>query len=142
MKPVRWIEKYSIALITLTAVASACHAQPAPGEDPVLLQGRVSYNMLPLNNAMKSSVMMPEIQTPSWMQAKLARLQAKAFSADTTGILTDADVTTSQNTIGLRKTCVQDVGSITQSGVGSGKYGPQNDPQVVVLRGDLVNICR
>ena len=123
-------------------MAHSAHAQPAPGEDPVVLQGRVSYNMLPLNNAMRSSAMMPEIQTPSWLQGKIARLQAKAYGADATGVLTDEDVVTSQNTIGLRRTCIQDVGSAVQSGLSSGRYGPQNDPQVVVLRGDLVNICR
>jgi len=132
----------AVQLLASIGMAAACHAQPAPGEDPVVLQGRVNFSMLPLNNAMKSTVMMPEIQTPSWMQAKMARLQAKAYGADTSGILTDEDVLTSQNTIGLRRTCIQEVGSTVQSGMTSGRYGPQNDPQVVVLRGDLVNICR
>ncbi len=139
MKSVQLTAGHVLAWIGMAAV---CHAQPAPGEDPVVLQGRVSFSMLPLNNAMKSTVMMPEIQTPSWMQAKMARLQAKAYGADTSGILTDEDVLTSQSTIGLRRTCIQEVGSTVQSGMTSGRYGPQNDPQVVVLRGDLVNICR
>lgn len=131
-----------IAHFMLAWMVQVCVAQPAPGEDPVMLQARVNYNMLPLNNAMKSSVMMPEIQTPSWMQAKLARLQAKAYGADTAGVLTDEDVTTSQSTVAMRKTCVQEVGSAAQSGISSGRYGPKNEPQVVVLRGDLVNVCR
>lgn len=136
------LPSFLTCLLAWPLMAPTAHAQPAPGEDPVVLQGRVSHMLLPLNNAMKSGVMMPEIQTPSWMQAKIARLQAKAYGADTTGVLTDEDVVASQNTVGLRRTCIQDIGSATPTGLGTGRYGPQNDPQVVVLRGDLVNICR
>jgi len=118
-------------------------AQLAPGEDPVVLQQRVSYNMLPLNNAQRSTVMSTSQEVPGWIQAKLARFQAKAFSADTTGIITDDSVVTSTTNDGLKKVCTQEVGSNTNTtGPSSGRYGPQNDPQVVVLRGDLVNICR
>jgi hypothetical protein len=117
-------------------------AQLAPGEDPVLLRQRVTYNMLPLNNAMRSTVMSNSQEIPGWMQAKLARFQAKAFAADTTGIVTDESVVTSNTQQGLRKVCTQEVGSsASTTGPSSGRYGPQNDPQVVVLRGDLVNIC-
>ena len=128
---------------TVLWIALPAQAQLAPGEDPVVLQQRVSYNMLPLNNAQKSTVMSASQEIPGWVQAKLARFQAKAFSADTTGIITDESVVTSTTNDGLKKVCTQDVGSNTNTtGLSSGRYGPQNDPQVVVLRGDLVNICR
>ena len=54
------------------------------------------------------------------------------------------DVVTTANAQGMQKTCVQEVGSNTVSGAatGTGKYGPNQAPQVVVLRGDLVNICK
>ena len=51
---------------------------------------------------------------------------------------------TTANAQGMQKTCVQEVGSNTVSAntTGSAKYGPNQAPQVVVLRGDLVNICK
>jgi hypothetical protein len=44
----------------------------------------------------------------------------------------------------MQKTCVQEVGSNTLSGsaAGASRYGPNPAAQVVVLRGDLVNICK
>jgi hypothetical protein len=126
---------------TVLWIALPAQAQLAPGEDPVVLQQRVSFNMLPLNNAQRSTVMSTSQEVPGWLQAKLARFQAKAFSADTTGIVTDEAVVTSTTNEGLRTVCTQEVGS-NSIGPSSGRYGPKNDPQVVVLRGDLVNICR
>lgn len=127
----------------LMSIATPSNAQLAPGEDPVVLRQKVTYNMLPLNNAMRSTVMSSSQEIPGWVQAKLARFQAKAFSADTTGIVTDESVDTSTTHEGLRKVCTQEVGSNSNAtGLTSGRYGPQNDPQVVVLRGDLVNICK
>lgn len=138
--------KFNVVLIlTIQAMAmyftTYTYAQLAPGEDPVVLRQHVTYNMLPLNNAMRSTVMTNSQEIPGWVQAKLARFQAKAFSADTTGIITDESVVTSAANQGLRKVCTQEVGSSSSTGATSGRYGPQNDPQVVVLRGDLVNIC-
>lgn len=132
---------FAIQAVVMSFTAST-HAQLAPGEDPVVLRQRVTYNMLPLNNAMRSTVMSNSQEIPGWVQAKLARFQAKAFSADTTGIVTDESVVTSTSNQGLKKICTQEVGSSSSTtGPTSGRYGPQNDPQVVVLRGDLVNIC-
>jgi len=132
----------AIQVMAMTLCVAA-NAQLAPGEDPVVLRQKVTYNMLPLNNAMRSSVMSNTQEIPGWVQAKLARFQAKAFSSDTTGLVTDESVVTSTSNEGLRKVCTQEVGSsTTTTGATSGRYGPQNDPQVVVLRGDLVNICK
>ena len=78
------------------------------------------------------------------LRARVARYEAKAFSADTAGILTNNDVVTTANAEGMQKTCVQEVGSNSLSGSSAStlRYGPNQAPQVVVLRGDLVNICR
>ena len=132
---------FAVQAMTM-AFTSAANAQMAQGEDPVVLRQSVTYNMLPLDNAARSTAMSISQEIPGWMQAKLARFQAKAFSSDTTGIATDDSVVTTVTTDGLKKVCTQEVGSNTNTGASSGRYGPQNDPQVVVLRGDLVNICR
>jgi hypothetical protein len=78
------------------------------------------------------------------MDAKLARYQAKAFATDTAGVLTDEDVITRTGREGVRKVCSQEIASNTTGSLGSTaqRYGPKPDAQIVVLRGDLVNICR
>jgi hypothetical protein len=118
-------------------------AQPVPGEDPVVLNQKVQSNMLPFNSSVQS-VQSNNAEMPAWMDAKLARFQAKAFAADTTGVLTDESVVTTVAQNGLRKVCSQDLGSNTTSTASGAfnRYGPKPDVQVVVLRGDLVNICR
>lgn len=51
---------------------------------------------------------------------------------------------TTANAEGMQKTCVQEVGSntLSSSSASTLRYGSNQAPQVVVLRGDLVNICR
>ncbi len=118
-------------------------AQPVPGEDPVLLNQRIPSNMFPLNTAVQS-VQPSNSEIPAWIDAKLARFQAKAFAADTVGVLTDQNVITTTAQEGVRKVCTQDIGSnstTTASGAFN-RYGPKPEAQIVVLRGDLVNICR
>jgi hypothetical protein len=83
---------------------------------------------------------------PAWMRARINRYVAKAYSAtaEDGSIYTDSDVVTTVQTEGLQKTCVQEVGSSsvpTGDSLGT-RYGPQTRDQVVVLRGDLVNVCR
>ena len=133
-------------LLLLTLFSPALWAQApvwkAPGEDPVVLTQKVSYSMLPLNNAMRSTAMPTSSEMPGWVQAKVARFMAKAYSADTSGIVTDEDIVTRTMNDGLQKVCIQEVASTQSSGMTSGRYGPSNDPQMVVLRNDLVNICR
>ena len=118
-------------------------AQTVQGEDPVSLHQRVQSNMLPWNNATPVNLQQNQ-EMPAWLDAKLARFQAKAFSANTDGVLTDDQVRTSVTQDGLRKTCIQDIGSSVSPGGQQpfSRYGPKPETQVVVLRGDLVNICR
>jgi hypothetical protein len=82
---------------------------------------------------------------PARMKAKMARYQARAFRDDLDDIYTDNDVVRSASADGLKKVCVQEVGSNTvpaNTGLSSGRHGPQARQQVVVLRGDLVNVCK
>ncbi|MBP6598113.1 MAG: hypothetical protein KA216_01525 [Giesbergeria sp.] len=130
------------------ALAVWCCAAPAwaqaPGEDPVILGKKLIIQMMPTGQAPTSGNIDPMTGMPSWLRARVARYEAKAFSADTAGILTNNDVVTTANAEGMQKTCVQEVGSNTLSGSSAStlRYGPNQAPQVVVLRGDLVNICR
>ncbi|KQR55800.1 hypothetical protein ASF94_04510 [Acidovorax sp. Leaf160] len=131
-------------LCTAGCVASAwAPALAAPGEDPVVLRGPIQTLSLPVGNAPKSQGLETMDEMPSSLRAKVARYTAKAYSADTQGIATDSDVVTTASSDGFRKTCVQDVGSnTTSSNSAFGRYGPGKQDQVVVLRGDLVNVCR
>lgn len=116
----------------------------APGEDPVVLTKNPALQMQPTAPAAASTGLDNSNVMPSWLRARIARYEAKAFSDETTGVLTNNDVVTTANAQGMQKTCVQEVGSTTVSSnaTGSAKYGTNKAPQVVVLRGDLVNICK
>ena len=70
--------------------------------------------------------------------AKVARFTARAFAEDAHGINTDSDVVQSAQRSGFTKTCVQEIGSASAPP----KAGPKGQQQVVVLRGDLVNVCK
>jgi hypothetical protein len=109
----------------------------------VYLNQKVVVNMLPINNAVRSTPLENSSGIPAWMDARIAKFQAKAYSIDTTGIYTDSDVKTTTITDGMRKTCIQDVGStIAAASNSTGKFGALPQDQIVVLKGDLVNICR
>ncbi|NPC55753.1 hypothetical protein HNE04_08975 [Caenimonas sp. S4] len=127
----------SAALFVLPAGAQA------PGEDPVILKGKLSIQMQPTNPPPKSGNIESKAGMPAATRARVARYEAKSFSADTTGIATDSDAVNAATAEGMHKTCVQEVGSNTVANPTPGtKYGPNQAPQIVVLRGDLVNICR
>lgn len=130
-------------LITLAAAAGAllccaqAVAQHGPGEDPVVLEKKVNIQMLPMGAAPRSGYISPSAEMPDWQRARISRYEAKAFSADPGDILTNKDVTSSVTSDGFRTTCTQTIGST------AGATTPAGSPrdQVVVLRGDLVNIC-
>ena len=80
-------------------------------------------------------------EIPSWQRAKIARYEAKAFSGNRGNILTEKDVVNTNTTDGFKTTCTQSIGSNTApAGITTGNGFKPND-QIVVLRGDLVNIC-
>lgn len=123
------------------ALVSSLAAAQAPGEDPVVLNRRVGVQMQPTPQPPKSGDINNTTDMPAWMRAKVARYQARSLTMQDE-ILTDVDAVTTSAAQGLRKTCVQEIGSNTQANNTPGmKYGPQQKEQIVVLRGDLVNIC-
>lgn len=137
------INYLSAKLSFLLLIPILANAQLAPGEDPVYLNEKIVVNMLPINNTMRSTPLQNSTGVPAWMDARIARFEAKAYSFDTTGIFTDKDVSTTTITDGFRKTCIQNVGSTIAAAANSaGKFGAMPQDQIVVLKGDLVNICR
>ena len=115
-------------------------AMAAPGEDPILLTKAVSPMQLPMGSNGASSSTPNAAQLPRSVKAKIARLEAKVFSDMSGGIYTDADIKTTVTAGTQRKSCTQDVGSNTATS-GPQRFGPGQQQQIVVLRGDLVNIC-
>jgi hypothetical protein len=120
-------------------------ALAAPGEDLVILSSPFEHLSLPGPAAPKSGNLLGQTDMPAWMRARVTRYEAKAFSAsaDDGSMFTDNDTVNTANAIGLRKTCVQEIGSNTTNANNNfNRYGPTNQQQIVVLRGDLVNICK
>lgn len=124
--------------------ASPVLAQIPPGEDPLVLNRPVSTQMLPTAAPRASTPLESPNPMPSSLKAKIVRYEAKASSTNKEGILTDSDVVRSASSDGFKKTCVQEVGSNTAPlhATGGAKPGFGNNEQIVVLKGDLVNICR
>ena len=116
-------------------------AQNAPGEDPVILTKRIGLQMMLDGGAAKSKPL-DNGEMPASMRAKVARYEAKANTGAAPGISTDADVTRETASDGFQKTCIQEVGSTSTAGSHGGKVIGGNNQQVVVLKGDLVNICK
>lgn len=120
-------------------LASACTcALAAPGEDPVQINSRINYLQMPTGPRAGSTDIRHRTGMPEDVRAKMARYTAQAYSPNTTGILTEKDVVSSVKTNGMgTTTCVQ---TVQPTAPGSG--GAKGEDQVVVIRGDLINICR
>ena len=137
--------RQSWALWSITSLMAVLPlgATAAPGEDPLILSKPVQHLELPLGNAPKSVGLETVDDMPTSIKAKVVRYEAKAFSGQTAGIATDQDVMTRTETQGLRKTCIQEIASNTAVDSGAfNRYGPNNQAQMVVLRGDLINVCK
>ncbi len=136
----------TVACGLVLALPNSALAQRTPGEDPIKLESKLSYAPMPGGQVAKSTPLESDTDMPAWLRAKVARFEAKAYSgtADDGSILTDANVTNTSTTQGVRRTCLQEVASTTQTGASAGSAGARTTPtqQIVVLRGDLVNICR
>lgn len=116
-------------------------AQNAPGEDPIRIDAKVVIQGLPFGTAPRSGYVNPSGDMPAWQKARIARYEAKAFSGNKGDILTEKDVINTANSDGFKTTCTQSIGSVVNSpGITTGA-GFKPNQQVVVLRGDLVNIC-
>uniref|UniRef100_UPI00215A4BEF hypothetical protein n=1 Tax=Escherichia marmotae TaxID=1499973 RepID=UPI00215A4BEF len=77
---------------------------------PVVLDKKVNVQMQPLPSAPRSGYINHDTGLPAWQQARLTRYVAKAFSGDTTGIVTEKDVVNAVNTQGSKVVCSQSVG--------------------------------
>ena len=133
---------WSMTAGLIVAVAPA-GAMGAPGEDPLVLTKPVQHLELPLGNAAQSKGLETLTDMPTSIKAKVVRYEAKSLSAQQEGLYTDKDVTTRTEMQGLHKTCVQEVASNTAVDSGAfNRYGPNNQAQMVVLRGDLINVCK
>jgi hypothetical protein len=131
----------AFAMLSLTAA----QAFSAPGEDTIILDKKVVYMRSPSDAPAPSGPLQLSNSIPAWMQARMSRYTAKSYSAtaDDGTIYTDKDVVSTVSTEGFSKTCVQEVASNTDNKAEFGtRYGPNQRDQIVVLRGDLVNICR
>jgi hypothetical protein len=129
-----WLLLAAASLLALGTPATA-----APGEDPLVLNSRVEYLNMPWAAAAPSRGLETVSEMPVAIQAKVSRYLAKSMSGNTDGIQTDKDVITTTATQGLRRSCTQEIASNTATG----KNGTINSaPQIVVLRGDLINACR
>lgn len=78
---------------------------------------------------------------PIALKAKIARYTAVA-SYKAESLIDSLNIEQQVESAGFNKTCIQDVASNTSSNTGAGRFGPRAQDQVVVLRGDMVNICR
>ena len=87
-------------------------------------------------------------------QAKVQKVQVQKWSRmstfDDMGSEFDDNSTSSTSTTGVggisgrSKGCVTNVGNVVQKkGLSSGRYGPKNkNDNVVVIKGDVVNVCK
>ena len=124
--------------ITVVLAGAPAYAQRVPGEDPVQIHGKVSYLQMPTTPRSVSSSIVYRTGMPDDAKAKIAHYVAKAYSANTDNVKTNKDVVSSVQTNSMgATTCVQ---SIQPSAPTTG--GGKNNDQVVVIRGDLVNICQ
>jgi hypothetical protein len=125
-----------IAAVSLVATPLLSLAQ-VPGEDPVVLQKKQLIQMLPLGNAPTSTAPVFRTDLPDWQRAKTSKYQAKAFNIEKGSVMTGEDVINTANDNGAKTSCTQ---SIASNVVPKGAT-LQGKDQIVVLRGDLVNIC-
>ena len=137
------LQMLGLATVATMFITASVRADNAPGEDPVILTKRISVQMAPVGGARTSSPL-ESVNMPAWMKAKVARYEAKANSDQTSGFSTDKDAVRSASSDGFKKTCIQEVGSNSLGNAvpGARQNGQANNQQIVVLKGDLVNICR
>lgn len=130
-----------LCLATGLCCTSGAFAQNAPGEDPITFLKQTKVDSRPAAPGPQSTGLDPLFGLPGWLNARVTRYTARAYSDQVGDVLTENDAVTTASAQGLKKVCVQEVGS-TPSDSGFNKYGPKGAAQIVVLKGDLVNICK
>ena len=129
-----------IAGLTASLLLAAGVVKAGPGEDPVTITSKVTFTMGPMAPTAKSTDINYNRGIPDDVQAKIARYSAQAFTSNSTGISTERGVVQSVKTNGTQTTCVQSVGSNAIATPGGGSVTVSGD-QIVILRGDMINIC-
>lgn len=141
-------------------------AQNAPGSDPIVIPGTVAFSGLPMRAPDPSKPLDKGMELPSWLQAKIVRLEAKAYAGLAGGdgtIYTEQDVVSRQTGNALEKNCTTNVASNVGAPVSGGPVSPSGAPigpnptasgpagrygvgsaadQIAVVRGNLVTICK
>lgn len=139
---------HAALLLAAFGLGQGAWAQSAPGTDPIVLGAKVGYLALPTAPVQPSAGLDASTELPSWLQAKVSRYEAMGFAKLDGGdgtIYTNNDVVSRQTGNALQRTCTTDVASntITPGPAGpSGRYGPGQQSQIAVLRGDVVTICK
>lgn len=108
----------------------------------MVLSKPVDYLRLPTAKQQTSSGLDTVTDIPINVKAKIARYEAMSMT-NAPGISTEANVvtTTTTSSTGMQRTCTQDLASNTNASAFN-RYGPQTKDQIVVLKGDLINVCR
>ncbi|MEY4911460.1 MAG: hypothetical protein RL761_1123 [Pseudomonadota bacterium] len=133
----------SISLAWACILCTTVFAQSAPGEDPINLTKVAKLDARPTAPQQLSGSLDPLFGMQGWLKARVTRYEARAYSDNASDtIVTENDAVTTASAQGLKKVCVQEVGSTSSSATSFGKYGPKGAAQIVVLKGDLVNICK
>lgn len=134
MKPIA--SRHCRMVLGMLLACIAPFAMAAPGEDPVVLSAKVSYLQLPGAATPTSADILHGSGMPDDARAKMAKYVAKAYSSDVGTVQTEKDVVSVTRTNAGRTTCVQSVGAVAPP------TGTTAQDQVVVIRGDLINLCR
>ena len=127
-----------IAIAAATTLLANSPGWAAPGEDPVTITGRVTYLQLPLPPVTRSGDIVFRQGRPDYMRAKRAGYTAQAYSSHIGDIKTDKDVVNVNRTQAGQTTCIQTIASTTAA---PGTRTPLSNDQIVVIRGDLINLC-
>ncbi|MEZ7827945.1 MAG: hypothetical protein QMB72_00545 [Brachymonas denitrificans] len=139
-----FFKRIPLIAVLLVAGSATSPLLAGPWEDTITLSRPVQYLKLPNYSVQKSSPLEKTDGMPASLRAKVARYQAKAksqMSGDGT-IYTEKDVISRSSGNALQRTCVQEVASntfATTPGVPGATKGKGD--QIVVLRGDVINIC-
>jgi hypothetical protein len=129
----------TLAYVQTPAAVQTPAVVQAPGQDTIVIKQAPQQSSSGGAPERKGTGLDERSDMSPGLKAKIARFTAMANNkADSQPSL--LSVEQQVQSAGFSKTCVQDVGSTTAPS--AGRYGPRNQDQIVVMRGDLVNICR
>jgi hypothetical protein len=125
----------------LLAISGIAHAQ-APGQDTIVLKTAPAQGGGGGSPERAGKGLEEKQDMPISLKAKIARYTAMGMAKGEESQYAQ-NLVQQADSAGFNKTCVQDIGGTTApTGLGTGRYGPRNQEQVLVLRGDFINVCR